>query len=155
MLENTRLVIRKKARLLEIFDGDELIKTYAIVLGFAPGGDKAREGDGKTPEGEFYVSVKNEKSKFFLSIGLSYPNADAARRGLAESLISKAEHDAILEAVAEKRMPPQNTSLGGEIYIHGGGISNDWTKGCVALENEQMKELFDAIPIGAPVRIEA
>jgi murein L,D-transpeptidase YafK len=154
MIKNARLVVRKKARLLEIFDGDELIKTYEIVLGFAPVGDKQREGDGKTPEGEFYVSVKNEKSKFYLSIGLSYPNAAAARKGLAENLISQAEHDAILEAVRKKQMPPQNTRLGGEIYIHGGGISDDWTKGCVALGNEEMKELFDAIPIGARVIIE-
>ncbi len=50
-------------------------------------------------------------------------------------------------------MPPQKTALGGEIYIHGGGIEKDWTKGCVALRNEEMKEIFDAIPVGAKVKI--
>ena len=50
-------------------------------------------------------------------------------------------------------MPPQKTRLGGEIYIHGGGTSNDWTEGCVALENDEMSVLFEAIPIGTPVKI--
>jgi murein L,D-transpeptidase YafK len=123
------------------------------VLGFAPAGDKEHEGDGKTPLGEFYVFTKNEQSKFYLSLGLSYPSIDDAERGLRENLISREEHDSILQAIAEKRMPPQNTPLGGEIYIHGGGTERDWTWGCVALENEEMKELFDALPVGTRVTI--
>ena len=153
-LENPRLVVKKKERLLQVFDGGELIKTYEIVLGFAPVGDKEISGDGKTPEGEFYVFVKNDKSKFYLSLGVSYPDADDAKRGLAENLISPEEHDQIVEAAGKKRMPLQNTKLGGEIYIHGGGTLKDWTEGCIALRNEEMKELFDAIPVGAALRIE-
>ena len=152
-LENPRLVVKKSERTLEIFDGDKLLKTYKIVLGFAPEGDKEQEGDGKTPLGEFYVFTKNEKSRFYLSLGLSYPSIDDAARGLKENLISPEEHAAIVKAVNEKRMPPQNTRLGGEIYIHGGGIEKDWTWGCVALKNEEMKELFDAVPAGAKVTI--
>src|SRR5215213_2656856 len=150
-LENPRLVVKKSERTLEIFDGDKLLKTYKIVLGFAPEGDKEQEGDGKTPLGEFYVFTKNEQSRFYLSLGLSYPSIDDAARGLKENLISPEEHAAIVKAVNEKRMPPQNTRLGGEIYIHGGGIEKDWTWGCVALKNEEMKELFDVVPTGAKV----
>jgi murein L,D-transpeptidase YafK len=153
-LENPRLVVKKKERLLQIFDGGELIKTYEIALGFAPAGDKETEGDGKTPEGDFYVFVKNNKSKFYLSLGISYPNIDDAKRGLAANFISQEEYDAITEALGEKLMPPQNTKLGGEIYIHGGGTISDWTQGCIALGNEEIKELFDAIPVGVHVRIE-
>jgi len=153
-LENPRLVVRKKERLLQIFDGERLIKIYEMVLGFAPEGDKEIEGDGKTPTGEFYVFTKNPNSKFHLSLGLSYPNIDAATRGLRENLISLEEHDAIVKAVNDKQMPPQKTRLGGEIYIHGGGTRADWTEGCVALKNEEMIELFAAIPVGTPVRIE-
>ena len=51
-------------------------------------------------------------------------------------------------------MPPQKTKLGGEIYIHGGGCSSDWTAGCMALKNEEMQEIFDSIPVGTSVRIE-
>jgi murein L,D-transpeptidase YafK len=153
MIENPRLVVKKSARKLEFFDGEKLLKTYRIVLGFAPAGDKEIEGDGKTPLGEFYVFTKNDQSKFYLSLGLSYPNTDDAERGLRENLISREEYDEIRRAIAEKRMPPQNTRLGGEIYIHGGGAGSDWTWGCVALENEQIREIFDAVPAGAKVTI--
>ncbi len=152
-MENPRLVIKKKQRLLQIFDGEKLIRKYKIVLGFAPRGDKEIEGDGKTPTGKFYVFTKNSESKFHLSLGLSYPNAEAAIRGLREKIISQEEYDAIIEAIAKREMPPQKTALGGEIYIHGGGIAEDWTQGCVALENEQMTEIYEAIPIGAEVLI--
>jgi murein L,D-transpeptidase YafK len=152
-IEDPRLVVKKSERRLEIFDGEKLLTTYRIGLGFAPEGDKEQEGDGKTPLGEFYVFTKNDQSKFYLSLGLSYPSIDDAVRGLRENLISPEEHDAILKAVDEKKMPPQNTRLGGEIYIHGGGPEKDWTWGCMALKNEEMKELFDAIPVGAKVTI--
>ena len=152
-LENPRLVVKKSERKLEVFDGEKLVKIYKIVLGFAPEGDKVQEGDGKTPLGEFYVFTKNDKSKFYLSLGLSYPSIDDATRGLRENLISPEEHDAIVEAVREKKMPPQKTRLGGEIYIHGGGTAKDWTGGCMALENAEMKEIFDAVPVGAKVSI--
>ncbi len=152
-IENPRLIVKKSERKLEVFDGEKLAKTYQIVLGFAPVGDKQEEGDGKTPLGEFYVFTKNDQSKFYLSLGLSYPSIDDAERGLRENLISQEEHDAIVEAVNEKRMPPQNTKLGGAIYIHGGGIEDDWTHGCLALKNEEMKEIFEAIPVGTKVSI--
>ncbi len=87
-------------------DGDKLLKTYRIGLGFAPDGDKEIEGDGKTPLGEFYVFTKNPESKFFLSLGVSYPSVEDAERGLRENLISPAESEEIRAAVREKRMPP-------------------------------------------------
>jgi murein L,D-transpeptidase YafK len=153
LLEKPRIVIKKNQRLLQIFDGEELIAEYKIALGFAPNGDKTTEGDGRTPEGKFYVFTKNPESKFHLSLGLSYPNIEAARRGLKDKIISREEFDAIELAINEKRMPPQKTALGGEIYIHGGGVENDWTNGCVALRNEEIKEIFDAIQVGAAVVI--
>lgn len=152
-LENPRLIVEKSSRRLFVCDGERLVATYPIGLGFAPDGDKEREGDGKTPEGEFYVFAKNEQSRFYLSLGLSYPSADAARRGLAENLITREEHDAVLGAIEAGAMPPQKTALGGEIYIHGGGAGEDWTRGCVALADEEMKALFEAIPIGTRVVI--
>lgn len=152
-IKEPRLVIKKSKRQLLVFDGDRLIKTYRMSLGFSPDGTKSIEGDGKTPEGEFYVFTKNPNSRFHLSLGLSYPGKDDAKRGLDQGLITQAEYDEIVNAIAEKRMPLQKTKLGGEIYIHGGGISGDWTEGCVALDNEEMTELFDAIPVGTAVTV--
>jgi len=152
-LKKPHLVIKKSARSLELFDDQKLIKTYKIALGFAPAGDKEQEGDGKTPEGEFYVFTKNPQSNFYLSLGISYPAIDDAERGLKDKIISQTEHDQIVTAIKNKQTPLQKTRLGGEIYIHGGGTETDWTWGCSALANEDIKELFDAIPIGTKVEI--
>jgi murein L,D-transpeptidase YafK len=152
-LKDPSIVIRKEKRALDVYDGERLIKTFTIVLGFAPEGDKETEGDGKTPEGEFYVFTKNPQSKFHLSLGLSYPSKEDARRGYTQGLITSADRDAIVAAIESKKMPPQKTKLGGEIYIHGGGTERDWTWGCPALKNEDIEELFSAIPVGTKVTI--
>jgi murein L,D-transpeptidase YafK len=153
-LENPRLVVKKSKRRLYVYDNDKLVKTYRVALGFAPAGDKETEGDGKTPEGEFYLAVKNDKSKFVRSLGLSYPAAEDATRGLQANLITSEQHSEILQAIDEQKMPPQKTALGGEIYIHGGGTAKDWTEGCVALEDTDILELFEALPHRISVRIE-
>lgn len=150
---NPYLVIKKSERKLELFDGEKLVKTYTVGLGFAPDGDKEKEGDGKTPEGDFYIFTRNPKSSFYLSLGISYPNLEDAKRGLDQKLITQNEYDQIAEAVKNKKMPLQKTKLGGEIYIHGGGNSRDWTWGCVAMKNEDVKELFDTLPLGTKVTI--
>lgn len=152
-LEKPRIVIKKADRKLEVFDGDKLIKTYQIALGFTPKGDKEVEGDGKTPEGTFYIFIKNPNSKFHLSLGISYPSKDDAERGLSKGLISKDERDDIAKAIDAKKTPLQKTALGGEIYIHGGGTLTDWTDGCIALTNQEIGELFNAIPAGTDVEI--
>ena len=152
-LTNPRLVVKKSTRKLEVYDGKKLVKTYRMVLGFTPRGDKEIEGDGRTPEGKFYVFTKNAESRFHLSLGVSYPGAEDAKRGLDQKLITREEYDEIVSAIAEKRMPLQKTKLGGEIYIHGGGTESDWTDGCVALKDEEITELFEAIPVGTEVEI--
>lgn len=153
-LKDPRLVVEKGARRLRLYSGGELVRVRRVALGFEPAGDKVKQGDGRTPEGEFHVCMKNERSKFYLSLGLSYPNEEDAARGLREGLITKATAASIVRAVRAGRCPAWNTALGGEIFIHGGGASGDWTFGCVALENPEIKELFDTIPAGTPVRIE-
>ena len=152
-MSDSRLVIAKSERKLEVFDGEMLIKTYKIALGSTPIGDKEVEGDGKTPEGEFYIHTKNTKSSFYLSLGLSYPDVEDAERGLEKELISQEEHDEIVNAIKKREIPPQKTALGGEIFIHGHGSLIDWTAGCVALANSDVKELFDALPVGTKVSI--
>jgi len=152
-VEKPRIVVYKSARKLEFYSGKTLLRTYRVGLGFSPVADKVREGDGATPEGEFYVFVKNNKSAYYLSLGVSYPNVEDADRGLRDGLITKSKHDAIVEAHRKKIGPPQYTKLGGLIYIHGNGAKSDWTWGCVALENEDMKELYDSVSVGTPVTI--
>lgn len=152
-LKNPRLVVLKSERRLELYSDDAVVRTFKVGLGLNPVPDKKRQGDRATPEGDFYVFTKNDKSAFYLSLGISYPNAEDAERGRRDGLISSAQHDAIVKAIKRKATPPQNTALGGDIYIHGNGASSDWTWGCVALENEDIRELFDAVLVGTPVTI--
>jgi murein L,D-transpeptidase YafK len=152
-LRNPRIVVIKSKRRLELYAAGALVRTYKIGLGLNPIPDKQRQGDRATPEGDFYVFTKNDKSAFYLSLGISYPNAEDAARGLRDGLISRGVHDRIVQASKRKATPPQNTALGGDIYIHGHGAGSDWTWGCVALENENVKELFSAVPVGTPVTI--
>ncbi len=151
--EKPCLIIHKARRQMELYDGDRLAKTYRIALGLNPGDDKRKEGDGCTPEGEFYICTKNDRSRFHLFLGLSYPNEEDAERGLRAGLISKEEHDQISEALGNRRRPPWDTRLGGEIGIHGGGADSHWTQGGIALENKDIEELFLLVNIGDPVTI--
>jgi murein L,D-transpeptidase YafK len=153
-LVRPRIVVKKGQRQLILFSEDKLVRTYRVGLGLNPSGDKVRAGDRRTPEGDFYIFTKNDKSAFYLSLGVSYPNAAHAQRGLRDGLITKAEYDAIMRALRSGKTPPQNTHLGGDIYIHGNGAGSDWTWGCVALENEDIRELFAAVNVGTPVTIE-
>ena len=152
-LKDPRIVVSKGQRRLELYADGRLVRTYRIGLGLNPVPDKQRQGDRATPEGEFYVFTKNGKSAFYLSLGVSYPNVEDAARGLRDHLISRAQHDAIVKAIKRKATPPQNTALGGDIYIHGNGAGSDWTWGCVALENEDIRELFDSVLVGTAVTI--
>ena len=152
-LKNPPIVVTKSKRRLELYSDGALVRTYKVGLGLNPIPDKIRQGDHATPEGDFYVFTKNDKSAFYLSLGISYPNIEDAERGLREKIITRAQHDAIVRAIKRNTAPPQNTRLGGDIYLHGNGAGSDWTWGCVALENDEMKELFDAVAVGTKVTI--
>jgi hypothetical protein len=152
-LVDPRLLAEKSRRTLTVFSAGRPVKTYRIALGSEPVRPKEREGDGRTPEGDYYLCMKNSESRYHLSLGLSYPSAVDAERGLAEKLISKRENRAITDAVRHFRKPPWNTKLGGEIMIHGGGTKRDWTEGCLALSDADVDELYPLIPLGTEVEI--
>ena len=147
------LVIYKSRREMELYDGGSLVKTYRVALGLNPVDDKRKEGDGCTPEGRFYICTRNDRSKFHLFMGISYPNREDARRGLKSGLISQEEYARILEALAARKRPPWGTRLGGEIGIHGEGSEPDWTQGGIAVENDDIEELFMVMELGSPVKI--
>jgi murein L,D-transpeptidase YafK len=158
-----RILVAKRARTLDLILDGHLERRYSIALGRNAEADKSVEGDQATPLGEFYICAKNPRSKYFLSLCLSYPNAEDAERGLAAGLIGAEEYRGILDALHARKMPPQHTRLGGEIYIHGRGVKEaggapsdkDWTRGCIALENSDMQDLYDRIDIGTAVSIDA
>ena len=146
------IIIRKACRLLELWEDGNRITSFPIGLGKQPVGRKTAAGDGKTPEGRYYICTRNPKSKYHLSLGLSYPNSADAYAALAEERISEGEYQQICTAIQGKKRPPWDTDLGGEIMIHGGGAS-DWTAGCAALDDEHMDILWEACDIGTEVLI--
>ena len=148
-----RILIEKAARRLTLFSEGAPARVFPIALGRAPIGPKRREGDKKTPEGRYVVCTKNENSKYRLSLGLSYPSAEDARRAFSEGLIDAATRDAIVQAQRDGRRSPWDTPLGGFIMIHGGGASPDWTAGCVALNDGDIDILFPLCPLGTEVEI--
>ncbi len=148
-----RLEIRKAKRQLVVMRGDQVIATYKIALGNIPVGPKEKEGDRKTPEGTYHIRLKNPNSHFHLSLQIDYPNAVDAANGLKTGLITKTQFNTIRKAIKNRKLPPQKTPLGGEVFIHGGGTSRDWTWGCIALENKDVKKLYKDIELGTRVDI--
>lgn len=153
-LHQPRIVVHKQERILQLYSGTRLVRTYKTALGLSPVADKEREGDRRTPEGNYYIVAKNARSQWFRSLTLSYPNIEDAKRGLRDKLITRRQYEQIVRANRAHRAPPMETPLGGKILIHGGGCSLDWTWGCVALDNRDLQELFAVVPIGTPIRIE-
>jgi hypothetical protein len=123
--------------------------------------NKVRRGDDVTPLGKFLVTHISHASKYTIFIGLNYPRPEDAARGLSAGLINKETYDAIVQAHRIGKTPPQTTSLGGLIGIHGVGRGSpeihslaNWTAGCVALTNSQIRQLARLVRVGTHVEIQ-
>ena len=137
-----RVLIRKAKRELVLMDGTQICLNARISLGAEPIGGKQREGDGKTPEGVYRICLAKQQGKYGMSLGLSYPNTQDARRAYALGIIDQATLNVIETATLQGRRPPWGSPLGGEIYLHEGDVTRDWTQGCIALASEDMATLF-------------
>ena len=122
--------------------------------------EEKRLGDGKTPLGRYRIAWLKKGGRFGPFLGFDYPSPARAEKGLAAGEIDQAEHDAIRQAHADGRVPPQNTRLGGYIGIHGLGRADpgihremNWTKGCIALTDAQMSRLMRLVGKGTLVRV--
>lgn len=136
------VLVKKRERKLYLYSEDQVVKSYKIALGKQPDGQKLEEGDSKTPEGLYTLDWRNPHSKFFRSIHVSYPNVVQTR------------------SAREAGVDP-----GGAIMIHGQPNDwaerikltfsfKDWTEGCIALENQDMIEVWDLVRDGTPIKID-
>ena len=131
-----------------------------ISIGKGGAAKLRQRGDGKTPLGEFKIIWINRNSRYHLFFGLDFPNIDYAARAFQANIINQSELYAIQRAYALKQTPPQETQLGGYIGIHGIGKGDiethnsfNWTDGCIALTNKQIKRLAKLIGVGTKVII--
>ena len=147
-----RIKIIKSKRAFELFGNGGLIGRFKIGLGYESSGDKAKEGDGKTPDGKFYICTRI-KSQYKYFMGISYPNKEDSKRGLEEGLISQAEYEKINTSIDAKQKPLWDTQLGGAIGLHGTDDSSDWTAGCIALSEEGIDAVWSYAEVGTPVEI--
>jgi murein L,D-transpeptidase YafK len=135
-----RIVVYKADRRLELRRGDKILRTYHIALGRHPIGPKIVEGDGKTPEGTYFIDRRNIASEYHLSLHISYP-----------------------EEFDLKRAAAQHVRPGGGIMIHGEPnvlnaegkkrLFKDWTAGCIALSNTDVDEVWRLVDDGVAVDI--
>lgn len=154
-----RLLVRKSERVLhvECKGGGQL--TFPIALSRARGPKRAM-GDQRMPEGEYRISGPPRTSRFHRFIPFDYPSRADADRALAEKRIDTGTHEAIARAHAKRRMPPQDTPLGGVLGIHGegtrwrGDLKLNWTEGCVAVTDAAIEQLARIVRPGTPLRIE-
>jgi len=116
-------------------------------------GTKEREGDQRTPSGKYYVCAINEESRFKLFFGISYPGNIDAENAFKKGIINKEHRVSIFKSISEKRRPPWDTPMGGEIGIHGGGIDRDGTRGCIGMKNGDILELGKYVEMGTVVEI--
>jgi murein L,D-transpeptidase YafK len=135
-----RVVVRKSERRLYLMDGGNIVRSYHVSLGLNPVGQKERSGDFRTPEGSYRLEQRNERSDYFLSIRVSYPNETDLRRARAH-----------------------RWDTGGSIMIHGEPnflkhdpdyyLHHDWTDGCIAVSNADMLEIWMLVPDGVSIDI--
>ena len=147
------IYISKRQSKLTLMQNKKVIGIWDAKLGRQSAtGDKVKEGDEITPSGSFYVCTRNDKSKYYLALGLSYPNIEDAQRGLSTGLITQEQYQAIVDANKAGVTPPWDTPLGGAIEIHG-NQGDRGTAGCIAMTNDVMDILWSYCAVGVPVTI--
>ena len=148
------ILINKKNLNLQLIDKESVVFDFPCATGKNEG-KKEKEGDLKTPEGEYKIVVKNPESKYFLSLGLNYPNIKDVKDAFEKGIISEEIKNKIILANQEDGVIPWGTKMGGEIYIHG-NLNNgkDYTLGCVKVSDENIRKLYNIVEIGVKVVIE-
>lgn len=138
-----RIIVLKSERIMLFIDNDRIVKEYKISLGKNPVGDKRYQGDNKTPEGVYFITHKNPQSRFYLSLGISYPNKNDIRE--ARTLGKSAGGDIMIHGLPNRVRNQPNLH-----YLFNG---MDWTRGCIAVQNYEMKEIYNIVKVGTVIDI--
>jgi murein L,D-transpeptidase YafK len=132
----TKMVVIKSKKILQVYNNNQLLKTYSCGIGLNEKGNKQQEGDNRTPEGTYYITARNDKSSYYKNLHINYPN-DADR----------------------KRCKARGVSTGGDIKIHGiaqrsiRNVKYDYTWGCIGVTNANMDELYKYVVDNCEIKI--
>lgn len=143
----------------------KVTKEFPIALGQNPYGHKEVQGDNRTPEGEYYINQKSlgpfsgDWAEYFGTawIRISYPNTYDAEEAYKNGLITVNQKNSITKAISQKGMPPKNTAIGGGIGIHGWAgewnpqDQNNLTWGCISINNDQLLEFYQLVPLNTRI----
>lgn len=135
------LVMVKKARRLDYYRDGRLQRSMYVDLGADPVTRKLHSDFRTTPEGLYRVVRKLGlgETLYTLALLIDYPNDEDRRRYQSAQARGEVQLD---------------TGIGGSIEIHGmGGLGQDWTWGCMAVSDEDMRWLFPKVEVGTPVLI--
>ena len=158
---DTWILVDTRKMALSVLEGSKVRHTYKdIAIGSAGTTADKKQGDHKTPLGDFRLMRIAEKTSFHRFFGIDYPSVAHAERALRAGTIGRQHYTAILKSFREQVMPPQETPLGGYIGIHGIGEGDpaihqkfNWTQGCIALTNQQIDDLSKWVYVGMRVVI--
>lgn len=131
------IVVHKSARVMELKHGEQVLRTYKVHLGKVPVGPKLMRGDGRTPEGTYWIQSRKENSSFHRALKISYPNADDRVRSNA---IGLDPGDFIMIHGTPNGFPPTK-------------LPRDWTNGCIAVTNGEIDEIWRLVDDGVGVLI--
>jgi murein L,D-transpeptidase YafK len=166
-IRDARIVVNKSKQTLELRRNGHTTAMYRICLGKDPQGPKKTVGDGKTPEGDYFICTKSTASKYCRFLGISYPGEKDAQDAFESGEISLNTRNQIITRVRNGQPPPWDTKLGGWVGIHGYASEpnrsiwialfypkpHNWTDGCIAMWNFEIEDLFSRVRVGTPVTI--
>jgi len=135
-----QVVVEKTARKLHLMQQGKIFRTFDILLGIRPDGDKLEEGDFRTPEGRYLLDTRNANSEFFLSIHISYPNRQDRQRARKYGVQPGG-------SIMIHGQPNEPTKS--EVYYR----TQDWTNGCIAVSNSDMIDIWLMTGDSTPIEI--
>lgn len=149
-------------KVVQVHDGELVVRTFnGAAIGRGGTSTMRSRGDNTTPLGEFRIHWINENSRFHIFLGLDFPDFEHTRLAYANGRLDIDQFLKVTDSLRANRVPPQTTPLGGHIGIHGVGEADanvhavsDWTRGCIALTDTQIEELFDMVRIGTRVIVQ-
>ena len=140
-LKIDRVVVHKEKRQMFLMSGTTRVRSFPIYLGRNPVGQKQYEGDLRTPEGRYRIIARNDQSRYFRSLRLSYPNT--LDRNRSQEIGKPPGGDIMIHGT------PRDASLRSVLMFDG----PDWTDGCIAVHNRHMQEVWDLVEVGSAVEI--